>query len=261
MKPNRRGSKHGTTRRSDRTLAGPSPAPLRPSKGPQGKRHSVAKLTEPLLAILADNDPQVLDALHKGLASDTKQWLLEICDDYPALFKSIAQRPPAAILLAISISGISGIDTLRKLSLALPDLPIILLADSASPSLVIDAVRAGARGFLLKPLTPRDLLRALNRAINGWPAFFRQAQAALLTALGPRAASRQFGLTPREEAVLRLLFQSRSDKEISSQLGISVGSVRAHLARIYKKVGAHNRQQAVTNFLRQSPSDDETLCE
>ncbi len=129
----------------------------------------------------------------------------------------------------------------------------------------MDAARAGARGFLLKPLTARDLLRALNRAVNGWPAFFRQAQAALLTALGPRGASSQFGLTAREEAVLRHLFQSRSDKEISSDLGIGVGSVRAHLARIYKKLSAHNRQQAVTNFLRQSPPDDapddETLCE
>src|SRR5205823_2229856 len=134
-------------------------------------------------------------------------------------------------------------------------------ADSVTPSLVLEAVRAGARGFLVKPLTPRALLRALNRSVKGWPAFSRQAQAALITALGPGSASRQFGLTAREEAVLRLLFQGRSDKQISSDLGIGLGSVRAHLARIYKKLGVHNRRQAVTNFLRQTSPTDETLCE
>jgi len=211
--------------------------------------------------VIVDDDSSMQEALRKSLARKPQFFLFEIYPDYPGCFNVLKRSPPDTVLLANSIGGISGQHWLRKLNRAIPEVPIVLLAQSATPETVLEAILAGARGFLVKPVSPRNLLRAIARCLEGWPIFCRQAQGALLAALRPRGGSRRFRLTPREQEVLTLLFRGRSDKEISAALGVGTGTVHSYLAHIYKKLGAHSRRQAVARFFRQKPAGDASLCE
>src|SRR5437870_4513889 len=139
-------------RRSTKFVQAASPRPK-----PAGMLKEKRRATPPFRAVLLDDDPRLHETVEKITATHRKFWSLELCADYSSLLPAIASHPPAALLVAASIGGMSGIDTLRKLRLAFPALPVILLADSAKPSTVIEAVRAGARGFLVKPLTTRAL--------------------------------------------------------------------------------------------------------
>jgi len=214
---------------------------------PAGKTKSAC----PIRLILADEDTRIQQTVRRALAGNPTRWAVEFHSNYSNLLTSIlsgktglrsslfrttnegtrrtkASSVPistiahhkcqlAVILLADSIAGTSCVRCLRHLSGAVPEIPVVVLAATSDPHKVLEVVMAGARGFILKPLASRKLLRLLTRAVKGWPAFCRRAEAALLAALGPAGGWSSARLTPREQQVLTLLFRRRSNKEISSK--------------------------------------------
>jgi len=222
---------------------------------------------------MVDNDPLMRQTAIKAIGTKEGQWLLELHSDYSSFLRSV--RPGAnrkgrrvkkmdslaVVLLATSIGGTSCLQYLHKVSIVLPDVPILLLGGPTDSKQILEFVVAGACGLLRKPVPAGQLFRAVKRAAKGWHAFSHQAQSALLQALRPSGGSLSGNLTLRQKEVLALLFHGLSYKEIGSALGIAVGSVHTHLSLLYKKLGAHNREEAIQKFLHQIPSSDETLCE
>jgi DNA-binding NarL/FixJ family response regulator len=113
---------------------------------------------------------------------------------------------------------------------------------------------SGARGFLLKPLPPRDLVAAVADVICGLPVLCSEAQAQLVSWLrrvGPASACKK--LTQQEGLVMGYLAEGLRPKEISKRLGTSPETIHAHMVRAYRKLGVHCRSDAVANFLAGQP--------
>jgi DNA-binding NarL/FixJ family response regulator len=146
------------------------------------------------------------------------------------------------ILLDLHMPGMAGAGGLARVIAAFPGTPVAMMSGLAESADVMEAVRAGARGFLPKTMPPDLFAAALGILINGGtyvPAEILQAQDAaggLRSVLG--------GLTPREQQVLVRLATGTPNKEIGRDLGVAEVTVKLHVRQILKKIGARNRSEA-----------------
>jgi two-component system uhpT operon response regulator UhpA len=112
------------------------------------------------------------------------------------------------------------------------------------------SLMAGVSGYLIKPVSVQELHRAIMTVSVGCPVLCAEAQKAIVHCL--YGAGRHIGvkfLTSREQQIMVHMFRYPSDKELAEVLGISPGTVHVHLARLFKKLGVHTRQEALRAFL------------
>lgn len=152
----------------------------------------------------------------------------------------VAEHRPDVVLLDITLPDGSGLDVVRRILATAPATRVVMLSVHDGREYVLEAVRAGAHGYLRKDATPA-LLRQAVEAVHGGGAFFGADVAGHLAAgLRDAAAARDSlldRLTAREREVLALVAEGRSSKEIAAALGISVRTAEAHRDSIGKKTG------------------------
>jgi two-component system nitrate/nitrite response regulator NarL len=157
------------------------------------------------------------------------------------------------ILLDIKMPGMTGIETLERLRAGGIETPVVMLTMSREDEDLAAALRAGARGYLLKEIEPEELVPALEAAVRGDNVVAREmvgALAQLARGAGAartraRAPSAPFAeLTPREHEILECLAVGYSNKLIGKALGITDGTVKLHVKAILRKLGMHSRVEA-----------------
>ncbi len=195
------------------------------------------------LALVASSEAVRLAAQQ---AAESKGWAL---DTYPVFREAIeplrAARPDIALVDTRS-SVRSAIQFVLGLRALLPDLPIIMLAGAADTHVVRESVMAGASGFLVEPVWPRDLIRAIGSAVQGAPALCPEAQSALVDWLWRVGKECSLGtLSMRERQVVACLLEKLSDKQIGMRLGIETATVHSYLRRISGKLEVHSRHEMV----------------
>ena len=156
---------------------------------------------------------------------------------------------PAVAIVDLGMPGLSGIEVAREVALA--DLPtaVILYTGQGDKALLVEAVDAGARGFVLKEAPLSDLERAIETVAAGGT----YVDAVLAgTLAGATATDRLVQLTERERDVLRLLAAGMRYEEIGQDLSISPETVRTHVRKAMDRLDANTRTQAVATALRQS---------
>jgi DNA-binding NarL/FixJ family response regulator len=164
----------------------------------------------------------------------------------------IPREPPAVAVVDINLPGMSGIECVARLKAVVPGLPVLMLTTYEESDLIFDALRAGANGYLLKSMPPEELLQALEDVqAGGAPMSMQIARKVVQFFHRSPASGAELGtLSPREYEVLALLAKGRLYKEISSELGITLGTVRTHQQRIYEKLHVQSRTEATVKFLR-----------
>lgn len=164
----------------------------------------------------------------------------------------IPRDPPVVALVDINLPGMSGIECVARLKTLLPGLHVLMLTMYEENDLIFDALRAGASGYLLKSMPPEELLQALaDVQAGGAPMSMQIARKVVNYFHRPPASNAGLGvLSPREYEVLALLAKGRFYKEIASDLGITLGTVRTHQQRIYEKLHVQSRTEATVKFLR-----------
>jgi DNA-binding NarL/FixJ family response regulator len=169
--------------------------------------------------------------------------------------EAIARVPsavPHVLLLDIRMPGKSGLEVLRELSAqdALP--PTLVLTTFDDADVVLDAIRAGARGFMLKDVSYRQLVAAI-RAVAGGATVFQPAVTERLLRAADRVHVRteqpSERLTGREVEVVRLMANGYSNKEIAHALGTAEGTIKNHVSSILAKFGVRDRTRAVLKAL------------
>ncbi|MGR6321926.1 response regulator transcription factor [Micromonospora soli] len=154
---------------------------------------------------------------------------------------------PDVVVLDLQLPDVSGVEVIRGLRAALPDVRVLMLSASGEPQRVLDAVKAGATGYLVKSAAPAEFLDAVGRTAAGEPVFtpglaglvlgeYRRLAAA--PAARHDAAPR---LTDRETEVLRLVAKGLSYKQIAERLGLSHRTVQNHVQNTLGKLQLHNR--------------------
>jgi DNA-binding NarL/FixJ family response regulator len=206
-------------------------------------------LTLHLRCILADDHPAIVDAVSRFLEEVDDVELVGQAVDGGRALQLIDDLGPDVAVLDIRMPEPNGIEIARRLSVAGSDTAVILYTAAGERSVLLEALDAGARGFLLKEAPLDDLARAI-RIVAGGGTYVDPALAGLLA--GPQAAERLHTLTKREREVLRLLADGMRNIQVAEELSISPLTVRSHVKKAMDKLEADTRTQAVALALRES---------
>lgn len=154
-----------------------------------------------------------------------------------------AQLRPDVILLDLELPGMDGVDAIPQLAASTPEARILVLTAYDTDERVLGAVKAGARGYLLKGASGREIAQAIRAVHAGESYLASRVAAKVLTQV--RAPRRSTSLSARERSVLRLVADGLSSKQIARRLSITERTVKFHISSIMNKLGADNRAQAV----------------
>lgn len=173
----------------------------------------------------------------------------------------IERTAPDVILLDLRMPRFDGIWTIEQLRAADVDVPVLVLTTFDDDTLVLGALRAGARGYLLKDVTLAQLTRAIDTLAEGGTLIAPSITDRMLRAIrsgpspaGPNAPTAQ-PLTEREREVLRLVAHGYSNREIAGALFLAEGTVKNHVSTILTKLGARDRTNAVLRALHEGILD------
>ncbi|MDR7381825.1 response regulator [Promicromonospora iranensis] len=176
-------------------------------------------------------------------------------DDGQAALDVVAATAPDVILLDLRMPRYDGLWTLRELRERGIDVPVLVLTTFDDDTLVLDALHAGARGYLLKDVTVEQLTRAVHTLADGGTLVAPSITSRMLRAIrsvppaaGPDTPLAQ-KLTERELEVLRLMAEGYTNREISSALHLVEGTVKNHVSTILLKLAARDRTNAVLRAL------------
>jgi NarL family two-component system response regulator YdfI len=168
--------------------------------------------------------------------------------DGAAALDLLEEIQPDVVLMDIRMPGMDGIETMRRILRAWPQIAVLILTTYNEDDLMIQGLRAGARGFLLKDASTETLRKAIQSAARGEMLVQPDMLARILarTAAPMTASVGSMELTEREQAVLEGVARGERSKEIAVRLGISARTVGAHLTSIYLKLQVDSRVSAVT---------------
>ncbi len=157
-------------------------------------------------------------------------------------------EPVDMLLYDMQLGGQTEIASLRQLRTEFPQQLIVAMADHADRAVILESLAAGANGYVLKSTTLSQLLRAIETVLSG--AVFAPATLAGAPCPTTRSAQTEVSpllanLTERQIEVFRLLSEGCATKTIARRLGLAVGTVKVHLAAIYRALDAHNRIEAL----------------
>jgi DNA-binding NarL/FixJ family response regulator len=203
----------------------------------------------PFRCVVADDHPAIIDAVTRFLRDEDEVDLVGRAGDGNQALRLIEERTPDVAVVDIRMPAVTGIEVARRLCAAGSKTAVILYTGYPERSLLLDALDAGARGFLLKEAPLTDLMRAIRIVCSGG-TYVDPALAGLLA--GPQAAERLPTLTKREREVLRLLADGMRNEQVALQLSISPLTVRTHVKKAMGKLEADTRTQAVARALRES---------
>jgi DNA-binding NarL/FixJ family response regulator len=201
--------------------------------------------THNLIRILTVDDHPLL---RKGIASMVNaepdlKLVAEASNGKEALEVFRVERPDVT-LMDLQMPGIDGVDTIHAIRREFPDARIIVLTTYSGDTQVLRALKAGARGYILKGHVPKELLDTI-RAVH---AGQKRIPPEVAAQLAEHAADD--GLTEREIDVLRLIAAGNSNKLIADQLSIGEATVKSHVTNILSKLSANDRAHAVTIGLK-----------
>jgi len=164
----------------------------------------------------------------------------------------VKELKPDVVLLDLFMPGMDGIETIQRLLAVQPELGIVILTAFAREEKVVEAVQAGALGYVVKDAQPEELVQSIRLVSTGTPAISPAIAWKILHAGRDESEKirRQMELSEREAEVLRLLTKGKTDQEIASQLVLSDVTIRTHVNRILSKLGLHNRVQAALYCVR-----------
>lgn len=206
-----------------------------------------------VIKILLVEDQQLVREGLKGLLAlhDELKVVGEASDGAEALewlSSAAADDMPDIVLSDMRMPRLDGLGLIRALAARALRLPVVLLTTFDDTTAFDEAVRAGARGFLLKAISPETLAQAL-RDVHGGGTALRPSLTTRMEAKGGEraftAADHPDPLSPKELQVLRLVASGRSNTEIAALLGNSEGVIKNHCSAIFSKMGVRDRTQAV----------------
>jgi DNA-binding NarL/FixJ family response regulator len=199
--------------------------------------------------LIADDHPLFRDGMHGLLDSVPDTEVVGEATSGEEVVSQAAALQPDVILMDIKMPGINGIAATREILAASPHIGILMVTMLEDDESVFAAMRAGARGYVLKGANQADILLAIRAVARGEVIFGPNIARRLLrffSTLRPQAPQRIFpGLSERETELLGLMAQGKSNQEIAVQLDLSLKTVRNHASNIFSKLQVADRAQAI----------------
>jgi DNA-binding NarL/FixJ family response regulator len=203
--------------------------------------------------VLADDHPFYRTGLSKMLRESGVDVVAEAGNGWAAL-RAVEETLPDVVILDQNMPGMPGDEVARRLTSCDPPHRVIVVSVSDSEIDVISALRAGASGYFLKDGPVEEVVAGIEAAARGESFFSPRIGAMLLRRIRERRevpVNVPVRLSPREQDVLRLVVEGRSNEKIGEGLSIDAGTARNHVSHILAKMGVDNRVQAAVRAVRE----------
>lgn len=191
--------------------------------------------------LIADDHHVVRAGLEQLLGAVEDMELVGAARNGREALELAAASAPDVVLMDLSMPELDGTQTTRELLRVNPDIRVVVLTSFSDRERILEALGAGAIGYLLKDTEPEDLIRGIRAAERGESPLDPKAAS---TVLRERVHGVTLDLTDREQEVLRLLSAGMPNKVIASRLNITEKTVKAHLTNVYQRIGVADRTQA-----------------
>ena len=205
-------------------------------------------MTVVVRVLVADDHPVFRDGLRTMLAATDDLELVAEASDGAEALRLVAEHEVDVALLDVNMPALSGIEVAGRIAAELPEVAVLILTMFADDASVFAALRAGARGYVLKDAERDDLLRAIRAVARGEAIFSPSVASRVLDFFAqrhPSVAPEEFPmLTARERDVLHLIAQGRSNPAIAAQLGLSRKTTSNYVSAILTKLQVRDRAEA-----------------
>ena len=182
------------------------------------------------------------------LQEERPGWLFDHAASLDEMLDRLRVQPADVVLVDLCLPGLAGAEGLRRVCAAFPNQTVIVMADDEERATILACLSAGAHGYVLRSTTMNQLLRAMETVLSGCvfaPAALTGAAAAVRPAAMTEGSPLLTHLTERQVEVFHLLAEGCATKTIARRMGLAVGTVKVHLAAIYRVLGAHSRVEAL----------------
>jgi DNA-binding NarL/FixJ family response regulator len=206
----------------------------------------------PLRILLVDDHAVVRAGLRALIEGEPGLTVVGETGDGQEAVRLVPALRPDVVLMDLRLAGgdggggIDGVEATRRLTAAAPGTNVVMLTGYGTRADVVRAVEAGARGYVLKAGPPEELFRAVRTAASGSMGLAPQAADLLVSQVTDPARA----LSEREIEVVRLLARGLGNRAIAAALFVTEATVKTHLVRLYRKLGADNRAGAVSEAVR-----------
>jgi DNA-binding NarL/FixJ family response regulator len=202
--------------------------------------------------LIADDQTLFRAGLARLLDEDPRVEVVGQAADGLEAVKQAAKLKPDVILMDLKMPGIDGIEATRQIAEADPTAKVIVLTTFETDSQVIQALKAGASGYVLKDSSAAAIVSSIVAVMSGERVMASAVANRVLEMLTGTATPKEFydGLTNREIEILKLLANGMANKQIAYRLKISEKTVRNHVSNMYEKLGIYDRSQAVLYAVR-----------
>jgi DNA-binding NarL/FixJ family response regulator len=202
---------------------------------------------QPVRVLVADDHPMFRDGLVLALSAQPEVDVVGAVESGTQAVELAEQLQPDVIVMDVNMPGLNGIEATRQIVGRSPHIGVVVLTMFDEDESVFQAMRAGARGYVLKGADQSDILRAVLAVANG-DAIFGPALAQRLIGYFARTSGAALpfaDLTDREREVLELVARGRSNTEIARELFVSPKTVRNHVSNVFAKLQVSDRAQAI----------------
>jgi two-component system, NarL family, response regulator LiaR len=199
--------------------------------------------------LLVDDHVVVRQGLRMVLALEPDLEIIGEANNGQEALGLIKKLSPQVVLMDLLMPVMDGVSAIRAIKKDYPDIEVVALTSVLEDRLVIDAVEAGAAGYLLKESGPEELIEAIRAAAKGEVRLHPKAQKRLIKEV--RTPEMRESLTERETETLRLISKGMSNKEIAENLSVSEVTVKTHVSSILSKLNLQSRTQAALFALKE----------
>lgn len=223
---------------------------------------SVVSVTPALVnrrAFVVEDDPVFQESIALALSHLDSGWSLEIAEDGATALSrlSAAESVPDIVLVDLGLPDMTGVEIIHAARSRFSEVPIMVVSVIAVERVLIEAIRAGARGYLLKGESIVSLARSIDQVMRGeYPISPALARYLFKQAGSPGSgsaviASPGIALSPKELALLKLIAQGRSYAESAKEMAVSVSTIQTHIRNMYRKLDVHSQAQAISTAREQ----------
>jgi DNA-binding NarL/FixJ family response regulator len=205
----------------------------------------------PMRVMIVDDHPVTRDGLRAALGTAEDVEIVGEASSGEEAVKVVNEVEPDVVFMDVRMPGMNGIEATKAIRQGNPDTRVILFTVDESRASIAEAIQAGVSGYLLKDVGVDELVNAARLALEGKAVIHPTLTQAFIEEVRLVDRKPEAPLSRREIEILQRVAYGATTKEVADKLGISPHTVKTHLERIFEKLGANDRAQAVAIAIRQ----------